>query len=335
MRSFLISFSCFVIIACSATFPEKRSINGVSFVASNEAINQKHIEPVLNINSNYASVMPFAFIRNLNSPEVIYNTKRQWFGETEEGAKQYIKMLQKNKIKIMLKPQIWVWKGEFTGDIEMKTEDDWKNFETSYSNYILDYARLAEEMQVEIVCIGTELNKFVSERPDYWVQLIKKLKSVYKGKLTYAENWDSYANVPFWNELDYIGIDAYFPLSDEKYPTKEALSNGWIAHKAKMKSVSISHRKQVVFTEYGYRSADYAAKEPWDSSRKINTVNLEAQSIALEVMFEEFWQEDWFAGGFLWKWFHNHDKAGGTNNNRFTPQNKPAESIVQDNYSFN
>ncbi len=89
-----------LIVSCSATFPEKQSINGVSFVASNEAINQKHIEPVLNINANYASVMPFAFIRNLNSPEVIYNTDRQWFGETEEGTKQYIKLLQRNRIKV-------------------------------------------------------------------------------------------------------------------------------------------------------------------------------------------------------------------------------------------
>ena len=29
--------------------------------------------------------------------------------------------------------------------------------------------------------------------------------------------------VTFWDELDFIGIDAYFPLSDKKSPTIEDL----------------------------------------------------------------------------------------------------------------
>ncbi len=335
MRSFLISFLCLLLVGCSATIPEKQSINGVSFVASKEAINQKHIEPVLKVNANYASVMPFAFIRNLNSPEVIYNTERQWFGETIEGAKQYIEQLQKNNIKVMVKPQIWVWRGDFTGNIEMKTEDDWKKFEESYSRYILDYAKLSEELNVGIYCIGTELNKFVGNRPDFWNELIGDVKSVYKGKLTYAENWDSYVNVPFWDQLDFIGVDAYFPLSDEKQPSEEALIEGWKPHKIKMQLFSKKLNKQVLFTEYGYRSIDYSAKEPWNSSRENDQVNLEAQTVALKVLYEQFWNEDWFEGGFLWKWHHDHEKGGGMNNSRFTPQNKPAEAVVKEQYSYN
>ena len=333
-RFFQLTFFLFL-VSCSAIIPKKQSINGVSFVASKDAVNQKHITPVVNVNANYASVMPFAFIRNLDSPEVIYNTKRQWYGETKEGAKQYIEQLQKNKIKVMLKPQLWVWRGEFTGHIEMDTEADWKILEDSYSKYILDYAQLAEEINAEIYCIGTELNKFISARPDYWKQLIKDVKSIYRGKLTYAENWDTFANIPFWSELDFIGIDAYFPLSEEKHPTKETLINGWKPHKNKIESLSKQLNKQVIFTEYGYRSVDYTAKEPWDSSRKKNIVNLDAQSVALEVLYDEFWQEDWFAGGFLWKWFHDHDNAGGENNDRFTPQNKPVEKIVREAYLSN
>ena len=235
----------------------------------------------------------------------------------------------------MLKPQLWVWRGEFTGHIEMKTEDDWKILEESYSKFILDYALLAEETNSEIYCIGTELNKFISARPGFWKQLIKDVKSTYKGKLTYAENWDTYANVPFWEELDFIGIDAYFPLSEEKHPTRETLISGWKPHKAKVEMLSKRMNRQVLFTEYGYRSMDYTTKEPWDSSRKNNKVNLDAQYIALEVLYDEFWQEEWFAGGFLWKWFHNDEKAGGEYNDRFTPQNKPAESLVSEIYKLN
>ena len=45
-----------------------------------------------------------------------------------------------------------------------------------------------------------------------------------------------------------------------------------------------------------------------------------------------FWDEDWIAGGYIWKWFINHEKSGGQNNFMFTPQNKPVESTIQEVY---
>ena len=67
-------------------------------------------------------------------------------------------------------------------------------------------------------------------------------------------------------------------------------------------------------------------KEPWRSDRYEDVANLEAQNNATQALFDEFWQEDWFAGGFIWKWFHNYEKSGGENDNQFTPQNKPVET---------
>ncbi len=330
IRLLMVVFSIGLLNSC--TGQETSKINGISYVASPEAINQAHIDPVLQINANYAAVMPFGFLRTLKSPDVVYNTKRQWFGETKEGARQYIKQLHKNKIKVMLKPQIWVWRGEFTGLIKMDSEEDWISLEQSYEIFILDYARLAEEMSVNIFCIGTELELFVTNRPDYWKELIKKIRKAYKGKLTYAANWDEFKRTPFWKELDFIGIDAYFPLSDKKTPTVEDCRKGWVKHREVIKNLYKATGKRVLFAEYGYRSVDYTAKEPWRFDRDMDTVNLEGQQHAMQALYDEFWEEDWFAGGFLWKWFHNHEQSGGTNNSRFTPQNKPVEAIIRKAY---
>ncbi|GAA4805285.1 hypothetical protein [Litoribaculum gwangyangense] len=79
---------------------KKEKINGVSFVAARDSINDVHINPVLNLNANYAAIMPFGFIRDLKHPDIIYNTDRQWFGETRKGAKQYIETLKKNISKL-------------------------------------------------------------------------------------------------------------------------------------------------------------------------------------------------------------------------------------------
>ena len=61
-------------------------------------------------------------------------------------------------------------------------------------------------------------------------------------------------------------------------------------------------------------------------------VNLAAQVNAKKAIFSEFWTEDWFAGGYVWKWFIHHEKAGGDEDNRFTPQNKPAQQVITEFY---
>ena len=185
---------------------------------------------------------------------------------------------------------------------------------------------------IDVFCNGTELELFVKNRPKFWTDLIRKIKEVYKGKLTYAANWDEYTRTPFWSDLDYIGIDAYFPLSEEKTPTVDQLKRGWQKWKKPIADLSNKVDKQVIFTEFGYRSMDFTAKKPWLVDRNEEQVNFEGQAIATQVVFEEFWSEDWFAGGYVWKWFVNHDKVGGAADNRFTPQNKKAEEVIRDHF---
>lgn len=321
-----------LILSCSATVEKPEKIDGVSFVASRDSIDDKNVRPIINLNANYASVMPFGFIRELAHPEITFNSDRQWFGETEAGVKQYIKTLHDDQIKVMMKPQIWVWRGEFTGFIKMAHDADWEVLEEAYSNFILTYAKVAQEANVEIFCVGTELESFIDERPEYWKNLIVDIRTVYKGKLTYAANWNEYNRTPFWVDLDYIGIDAYFPLSNAKTPTLEECKQGWTIYKKDLKTFSETYHKPILFTEYGYRSVDYAAKAPWKSDRDMTNVNLEAQSNAMQSLFEEIWNEDWFAGGFLWKWFHDHKNVGGDRDTQFTPQNKPVEKIIREFY---
>ena len=324
-----------VAIALQTSFAKAQKINGVSFVASRENATQEHVTPVIHLGANYAAVMPFGFIRGSDNPMVVYNTDRQWYGERLEGAKAYIKLLQANDVKIMLKPQLWIWRGEYTGYLKMDTEEKWKMLEASYSKFILEYAQLAQETHTDIFSIGTELEQFVVNRPEYWNTLIKKIKTIYKGKLTYASNWDEYKRVPFWNQMDYIGVDAYFPLSEMQTPTVESVIDGWRWWKGELAAFSKRHNKKILFTEWGYRSVDFTAKEPWTTDRTLTTVNLEAQANTTKATFEAVGNEDWFAGGFIWKWFIDHSTSGGTSNNRFTPQNKPAESVIKEYYGKN
>jgi hypothetical protein len=314
---------------------QSKKINGVSFVASRDSINKEHITPVLQTNSNYVTLMPYSFIRNIETPKVEFNTNREWFGESENGLLQYAKEFQKVGVKLMVKPHLWLRRGGFTGHLKPNSEENWLILEQSYRDYILTYAKAAQELKAEMLCIGTELEQFVLNRPKYWENLIKEIRTIYKGKLTYAANWDEFKRITFWEDLDFIGIDAYFPLSEKKSPTIQEFELGWKPHKEEIIRIQKQFNKPVLFTEFGYRSIDFNGKEPWVSNRVKGNINLQAQANGLQAIYNQFWKEDWFAGGFIWKWFHRHDKVGGENNNRFTPQNKPAEKLLSELYKLN
>lgn len=328
MKSVIYGIAVLLVLqSCTA---QNKKINGVSFVANRNPVDSTHVQPVQNVHANYAAVMPFGFVPELNKPQIVYNTDRQWYGETREGGRNYVTELHKGGIDVMVKPQIWIRHGEFTGYLKMNTEEEWLALEDSYRAFIMDYATLAQEENAAIFCIGTELEQFVVNRPDFWMQLIKDIKQVYTGKLTYAANWDEYKRVPFWEALDYIGIDGYFPVSDRKTPSVQDAIAGWIRWKEEMSAFAKAQNKKILFTEWGYRSVDYTGKEPWKADWKDKTpVNLVAQANTTQAVFETLWKEDWFAGGFVWKWFIHHERSGGIENNRFTPQNKPAEDVIQ------
>jgi len=309
---------------------QSEKINGVSYVASGEPTTESHIQEVKNIYANYAAVMPFGFIRNLDHPELHFNKERQWFGERREGVKQYIEMLHEHDIDVMLKPQIWISRGEFTGYLKMASEKDWAAFENSYKEFILLYAEVATETNSALFCIGTELEQFTMHRPEFWNELIVEVKKVYKGKLTYAANWDEYKRVPFWGQLDYIGVDGYFPVSDMRTPTVEDAKKGWQQWKTELKEVSEKNNKPILFTEYGYRNIDYSGKEPWQSTRTEESHNTDAQTNLYKAFFAEIYPESWFAGGFIWKWFIDHESAGGLERNQFSPQNKPVQQDIKE-----
>lgn len=314
--------------------PEKASkINGLSFVASRDEIFQEDIHDVKAFHADHAAVIPYGFMRDLNSPSIKYNTDRQWWGERKEGVEKTIRLFHEEGVKVMLKPQLWIWRGEYTGHISLETEEQWQQLEDSYRTFILDFAQIAASQNVALLCIATELDSFVEARPEYWKKLISEIREIYDGSLTYAANWDSYKRVSFWKDLDYIGIDAYFPVSDEKTPSLEVLKENWTRWKLEMETLSRKQNIPILFTEYGYISADYAGKEPWKSAAEGQEENQAAQRILLQGLYNNVWQEDWMAGGFLWKHFpeqFHHSERGFEK--LFNVQKKLAAPIVKEAY---
>lgn len=305
-------------------------MNGISYVGPLKPVTQAQFNQIERANSNWVSLMPFAYLRDAKKPELISETKWQWWGEGRAGTRKLIKFAKSQGQKVMVKPQIWIMDGAFTGHLKMEHDSDWSLFESAYTSYIVDYAKIAEEENVELFCIGTELNAFVSSRSTYWMGLIDTVKEVYSGKLTYAENWDSYQKVPFWKALDYIGVDAYFPLSEEVEPSEEALTQAWEKIADPLKNYAEQQGKKILFTEWGYRSIDQTSARPWEEP-KDKVVNQQTQAMAYKAIFNTIWDKEWYAGGFVWKWF-SYEPVAKTDRT-YSPQGKEAEKVLKRYYS--
>ena len=199
----------------------------------------------------------------------------------------------------------------------------------------MTFAELAQAEGVEMMCVGTEMKGIVRDRPGYFGRLADTVRTVFNGPVTYAANWDNYKNVQFWDKMDYIGVDAYFPLVEADTPAVADLVQAWQVEKADLQSYTEEYQIPVLFTEWGYLSVDQAGYRNWELEANLEnlSVNLQAQANCYEAMFEAFWGEPWFAGGFAWQWYADHPNAGGPNDKDHTPQNKPAFEVMKAEYA--
>jgi len=245
-----------------------------------------------------------------------------------------IRKLHELKLKVMLKPHLdlLISEGKWRGEIGCDNPGDWQAWFDSYTAFILHYADIATKENVELLCIGTELSNATVSQPEHWRDLIRKVREVYKGQLTYAANWDNeFSQITFWDALDYAGIDPYFPMVCSYKPNVEQLKSVWADWLKDIEPWQRKIDKPVIFTEIGYKSCTDAFDEPWQQNCR-GELDLEAQANGYEALLESFWDKPWFYGVYWWCWGVN-PRMGGELNRGFTPQNKPAQNVIKDWYS--
>jgi hypothetical protein len=168
------------------------------------------------------------------------------------------------------------------------------------------------------------------------------VRTRFSAKVTYAANWDSYSVswIEFWDALDYVGVDAYFPLTNTFNPTVQQLINAWSYSTAsgfngrnwtnELYATSTQTGKDIIFTEIGYCSQDGTNTEPWNWNISPNT-DLKEQADCYNAALEVFKEKTWFKGWFWWNW-ETDPNAGGPADKHFTPQNKPAQTVLRQYY---
>lgn len=287
------------------------------------------IDYLIALGVNSITINPFGSQENVDSTEInLWGRDRS---DRDISIEKEIKNAHDNNLIVMFKPQIWSRDfdadGKWAGDIKFDDENKLHAWFESYHEYILHYAKLAEKTNTEIFVVGHEFAG-ISDKTDYWREVIKRVREVYSGKITYTAHHSDYNKIEFWDDVDYIGLSAYFTISDKKNPIVEELKEGWTLYIDELEKISKEFDKPIIFNEVGYRSVSGTANDPWkwdDNEEK----NEKAQADAYDAMFQSIKNKDFIHGIYIWK-YHTDPENEDRDGRDFQPYGKLAEEMIDE-----
>ncbi|PSQ95344.1 MAG: hypothetical protein BRD55_10785 [Bacteroidetes bacterium SW_9_63_38] len=280
----------------------------------------------------HITLVAFGWQRAVDGPRVRIDTADGWYSESHRGIRALARQADTLGMEIILKPHLWVSgydEAQDRSEIAFHRPAAWRQWARSYRRFLMVYARLAQQIDADLLVLGTELSQLSTTRPGYWRTLADTVRTVYDGDLTYAANWhEEYRKITFWDALDYVGVQAYFPLTENENPSLDTLRARWRGHRRALEDVRRRTEKPVLLTEIGYRSAPSAAAAPWRWPEQDGDVPPDSslQARCYEAFLSTMSGVPWFAGAVIWKWHPAHDSDRPTG---FTPQGKPAEAALR------
>jgi len=294
--------------------------------------NTEAIAELVKNNVEWVAVIPFLDQEGEQTPVMRVPSEVGAWSRRDSIFITTIGQLQKQDLHVQLKPHLWLSDG-WRSNVHHATAKGWDNWFASYRLNMLHYATMAAETKVELFCIGTELKSSIRVQPQAWKSLIAEIKEIYNGKLTYAANWDGeYNDIQFWDELDYIGIQAYFPLTKVAYPSLAQIKTGWNRHLIKLDTLYATYKKPILFTEVGYKSEPSATIKPWEWNSALNILTHKksdkTQQLAFEALYQTLWHKEWFAGTYIWEWDTRTTKNSTWQQLNFSPRFKPAQNTI-------
>lgn len=244
---------------------------------------------------------------------------------------QLIDRAKQNKLRIMLMPIVLLeaprgneWRGTISPESEAGSA--WDTWFESYQNMLRYYAEIAEKGKVELFVVGSELVSTEAHAAE-WGRTIGMVRTVYHGMLTYSSNWDHYESIPFWEQLDIIGMNSYWKLGGKNAQVDEIVGR-WRDIQKDLMAFSNRKNKPILLTEVGWCSMGNAPYEPWDYTKAEEPLDLDVQKRLYQGFFQSWYGNPNMAGFMIWEWEPFSD--GGPQNRSYTPKAKPAEKVLRD-----
>jgi hypothetical protein len=221
-------------------------------------------------------------------------------------------------VLIARNPQSW------RGTIEPYNRAAWFR---SYQKLLLPYAAAAQEGHAATFALATE---FLSlEGAPQWAGLVRSLRSVYHGQLTYDENQDEFAANSANPPVPGHNVDAYpqFGLPDSA--SIAGLTRSWDAW---LGAHPLSLRRQLTLSEVGIEAVAGSYQDPWDWQRaRTAPVDTRVQAAWYQAVCNAV-SDERIGGGIYW-YEINFDASPGHprpfESDRLTFLDRPAQHVIR------
>jgi hypothetical protein len=287
------------------------------------------------LNANWVSLTPFGRVRDL-SPTGVSLTFEQPFAENRVAVGRAIDQAHAAGLRVLLVPHLWVESGDWRGELDPGNDDDWARWAKSYGEFLRAWATVARDHQADMLALGVELRTWVTTaHAESFVALAREVRSLYPGLITYASNWDDVDDAAVLGEVDLIGVNAFFPLTEKSGAETEELLAGGARVAARLRDVAERWGKPVVLTEFGYTTRPDPALRPWEWPDKMSqvVVDQQAQAQAYFALLAPLMNEPWLAGAFVWRLYADPDDLSQEAEWGFSPRAKLAELVLRDAYA--
>jgi hypothetical protein len=285
--------------------------------------------------ATWIAVTPFGRVADLRGTGVDLTFEAPFEGN-ERAVRRAIEMAHAHGLRVMLVPHLWVESGEWRALIDPKTDEGWARWADSYGAFVLTWARVAEEEAAEMFSAGVELRTWVTgPRAPSFSALVRQIRGLYHGALTYSANWDDVEDTVVLGDLDVIGINAFYPLAEHDGAGWGDLLAGGRRVRDRVHALAEAWEKPVLFTEIGYTTRRDPAVKPWIWPDGMTDVRIDqqAQADAYRALLAPILEEPDFAGFFVWRVYSDPDDVSQEAEWGFSPRGKLAELVVRDAFA--
>lgn len=300
----------------AAPYPKLFFQKGVNFTAEGPVgYDPQSVAPLLDELKTYGidaiALVPYGFASR-KEPIIGYGEGGM---ERSEDIEVIAALAHRRGMKVLLKPQLWTH-GGFPGNIEFSEPRQRALWFAQYGKFLSYYAALANKIHADLFSVGVELSKMTPYEAQ-WRSLIALARGIYPGPLVYsATQGPEFETINFWDALDYIGLNEYYPLPDN-LATADLLR--------RVEAVHDKFSRPVIFTEAGFPSFAHPNRAPWDETPRALVPSDQAR--CYDAVLTAFYSKPWFQGVYWWKVGTNG--FGGLDDGSHTPWGKPAMDVVK------
>lgn len=223
-------------------------------------------------------------------------------------------------LNVAIKLHVDVDDGAWRGSIDPQDRAAWFS---EYAAFVEGWAGVAETEGAQSLVFGTELATLTATAGSQWRSVIGVARASFPGTLAYAASWDEAQRVTFWDALDNVGVDAYFPVTERDDAGRLDMLVGWSAWLERLHRLHRQTGKRIMLTEIGYRSVDGAGRAPFEFTGG-GTLDLREQADLYWAALEATGDKSWIEGLDWWNW--RADGTGGSSDTGYTPEGKPAHA---------